>query len=370
MTVPPLDLLLLLGALQGFILAAVLWFIPNGNCLSNRLLAVLLIVLALMCLDLSLPVTNVYVGIALDLSPLFNAMLLGPLILFYAQSLLDPSFQLTGNRRRHFYPVLLDWIPPLIGWTFMAGLLLGLLTEAEGPAWGRVMDLYNVYADIPRWLSLAVYVVLARRWLKQQPADNQQPNVRWLKQLLTIMLAFLLLWLLHLVPYIIPATRPALERTFGWYPIYIPIAIMIYWLGLKGYLQARNPVPVTRKASNTLTENTVESTIHLLVTAMQVDKLYLDPELTVEKAGKHLQLPAKTISSVINQHLGKSFNRFVNEYRVEAVKERLAEPAYSHLTLTGIAFECGFNSQATFGRTFKQITGVSPKAYQARQTTT
>jgi AraC-like DNA-binding protein len=370
MNVPPLDLLLLLGTLQGFILAPLLWFTAQGNRLSNRLLAGLVLLLALMSLALSLPVPNVYVGIALDLSPLVNAMPLGPLVLFYARSVLDPSFRLGRRQWRHFYPVVIDWIPPLIGWTFMAGLLLRLLPESQGPVWGQVMDTYNVYADIPRWLSLALYVAAAWRWLQKQPLaeDRQRQNARWLRQFLAVFAGFLLVWLLHLVPYVVPATRQVLERTFGWYPIYIPIAVLIYWIGLKGYFQTRTPpVLAVRKSSAALPEDVVNGVADRLRAAMREDKLYLDPELTVEKVGKHLELPARTISLVINQHLQKSFNRLVNEYRIEAVQERLRDPADLPLTLTGIAFECGFNSQATFQRTFKQFTGVSPKEYRLRQ---
>ncbi len=371
MTVPPLDLLLLLGTLQGFILAPLLWFTAQGNRLSNRLLAGLVLLLALMSLALGLPVPNAYVGIVLDLAPLVNAMPLGPLVLFYTRSLLDPSFRLGRGQWRHFYPVLLDWVPPLIGWTFMAGLLLGLLPESEGTAWGHVMDTYNVYADIPRWLSLALYVAAAWRWLQKQPLaeDHQRQNARWLRQLLAVFAGFLLVWLLHLVPYIIPATRQVLERTLGWYPIYIPIAVLIYWIGLKGYFQTRTvpSAPTSRKSSPALPQAVADQVVDRLLAAMREDKLYLDPELTVEKVGKHLELPARTISLVVNQHLQKSFNRFVNEYRIEAVQERLRDPAGLPLTLTGIAFECGFNSQATFQRTFKQLTGVSPKEYRLRQ---
>ncbi len=32
-------------------------------------------------------------------------------------------------------------------------------------------------------------------------------------------------------------------------------------------------------------------------------------------------------------------------------------------TLLGIAFDCGFNSKATFNRAFKKQTGLSPKEW-------
>ena len=377
MTVSPFDLILLLGSLQGFILASLLGFSRKGNQLSNRLLAWLIGLLALASLAISIPVFNGWVSLTLDLAPLINAMPFGPLIYFYTKSVLDPTFRLGKSERRQFYPVVLDWVPKLIGWIFVIGVLLGVINQQARPAWAHVIDEYNIYSDIPRWLSLTVYLVLARRWInqfiptgKRDEAERQQQNVRWLRQFLTILLVFQAIWLIHLVPYIIPGTRSALLDKFGWYPIYVPVTVLIYWLGLKGYLHTRSGAtePVSRKIGATfLLPETANQIVDALTTAMATDKLYLDPELTVEKVGRHVALPAKTISLVLNQHLQKPFNTFVNEYRIEAVKQRLTSSASEHLTLTGMAFECGFNSQATFQRAFKQMTGVSPREFAGRQ---
>lgn len=375
MTIAPLDLILLLGSVQGFILSILLWTSDKGNRLSNRLLAALIGLLALMSIAVGIPVADRWISYALDFLPLIMVMPLGPLIFFYNKSLLDPTFRIGPTERRHFYPIVLDWGSQLIGWVFVGGLLVGVLQQEQGPAWGYVMEEYDTYADIPRWLSVTIYLMLTRQFLLQQQHSNstgsQQLNIRWLRQFVRVFLVFQAIWLIHLVPYIIPALRGPLLDQFGWYPIYIPIAILIYWLGLKGYLHARNsPVNMmaTGKASTTvLPAETVEKAVRLLTAAMQVDKLYLDPELTVEKIGRHTQLSPKTVSFVLNQHLQKSFNTFVNEYRIEAVKGQLLNPALEHLTLTGIAFECGFNSQATFQRAFRQMTGVSPREYTNQQ---
>lgn len=378
MTIAPLDLILLLGSGQGFILATLLWVNRQGNRLSNRLLAGLIGLLALMSLAVGIPVANRWISYALDFLPLIMAMPLGPLIFFYTKSLLDPAFIIGPTERQHFYPIVLDWGSQLIGWVFMGGLLAGFLQREQGPAWGYVMEEYDTYADIPRWLSMTVYLLLTRQFLNQhQRTDNvgnirnQQPTVQWLRQFVNVFLIFQGVWLVHLVPYIIPTLRGPLLDNFGWYPIYIPIAILIYWLGLKGYLHSRNsPVaPAVRKINAaSIPAETVEKAVCSLTKAMQIDKLYLDPELTVEKIGQHTQLSPKTVSFVLNQHLQKSFSTFVNEYRVEAVKGQLINPANNHLTLTGVAFECGFNSQATFQRAFRQMTGVSPKEYTSQQT--
>ncbi|GAB2519439.1 helix-turn-helix domain-containing protein [Spirosoma aerophilum] len=379
MTISPLDLIILLGALQGFILSALLWTTPKGRQLSNRLLGVLIGLLALMSLALAIPLHNRWVVFALDFLPLIMAMPLGPLVYFYTKSMLDPAFQLGRRERRHFYPVVLDWGSKLIGWMFLGGLFLGLVPTSDGPLWGHVMNEYDTYADIPRWLSVTTYLLLTRRWLSQykqanthQKAGNQDQTLRWLRQFVTIFLGFQIVWLVHLVPYIIPDTRSAWLDQFGWYPIYIPIAVLIYWLGLKGYLHTRqSSVEVAGPKANAMTmpDEAVRKAIDVLTHAMQMDKLYLDPELTVEKVGRHVQLTPKTVSFVLNQHVQKSFNAFVNDYRIEAVKQQLTNPANEYLTLTGIALECGFNSQATFQRAFKQATGQSPKRFIEQQTT-
>ena len=97
---------------------------------------------------------------------------------------------------------------------------------------------------------------------------------------------------------------------------------------------------------------------------MKRDRLFLDASLKLSHIVKHTGSSQKVISTVLNQHLGKSFNEYVNEFRVNEFKTRLLNPKYRHLTITGIAFDCGFNSQATFQRTFKSVTKLSPSEFR------
>lgn len=374
MTIAPLDLILLLGSVQGAILSTLLWVNPKGNWLSNRLLAVLIGLLALMSLAVGMPLSSRWVSLAVELLPFIMAMPIGPLIYFYTQSVLNPAFQFGTHERRHFYTTILDIGAPLIGWTFVIGSALGFIPRNEGPQWGHLMDEYNTYVDIPRWLSATVYLALTKRFLNQYQAIESQQKQKWtwLRQFVNAFLIFQTIWFVHLVPYIVPSLRGPLLDRFGWYPIYIPIAILIYWLGFKGYLYTRSEVvnvaDLPAKATGShLSAETIEQVVTALTSAMEQKKLYLDPDLSVDKLGQHLQLPPKLISAVLNQHIRKNFNGFINEYRVEEVKRQVLDPANEHLTLTGIAFESGFNSQATFQRTFKQLTGTSPGEYIAQQ---
>jgi len=122
---------------------------------------------------------------------------------------------------------------------------------------------------------------------------------------------------------------------------------------------------VAKKTANqpALPPALVENTIASLQIAMEKDKLYLNPGLTVALLARHTGIVQKNISAVLNQHLYKSFNEFVNEYRVHAIKERLLKGETRHLTIAGMAYEAGFNSLPTFQRAFKTIVGQTPREF-------
>jgi AraC-like DNA-binding protein len=364
------EFLILLGCLQGLIMAGLLWTSRKGTRLSNRLLATLMALMASACLAVGIPVANGWIALLLDLFPLVMVMPFGPILYFYTRSLLTPGFRLGRREKLHFLPVLIDWVPKIIGWVYVGGLLLGVFRQEDGPAWAHVMDQYNTYVDIPHWISITVYLGLSYRLLRQRAragGEYDAPTYRWLLALHRAVAGFQVFYLLFLVPYVMPAFHNAVLNFAGYAPIYIPMVTIIYWIGLKGYLHAqRTAEPAAPRKTGTAPPAEVAAAVmEALRKAMEEDQLYLDPELTVEKVGRHLQKPPKTVSSVLNGHAGKSFNQYVNEYRVEAVKRRMLDPAQPPLTLVGLAFDCGFNSQATFQRAFRHATGQSPGEYLA-----
>lgn len=91
---------------------------------------------------------------------------------------------------------------------------------------------------------------------------------------------------------------------------------------------------------------------------------YLDPDFSLVKLSEIMKVPAGKLSHVINTTLGKNFYDLVNEYRVHEFLKRLPDKKYTHLSLLGLAFECGFRSKSTFNAFFKKQTGQTPSAYK------
>jgi AraC-like DNA-binding protein len=365
-----------LGTLQGFILSGLLFF-SKRNRQSNRLLAKLIFLMALACLNICIFQTGLIhtSGIVATLHvliPMVIVMPMGPLIYFYIRSLLEPGFKMTTKQRLHFWPIIIDLVPCISALIFFAGVLLGVIYPDAEP-WGIFIDHYNVYSDIPRWLSVTAYVGLSAKFLVElkrktnNQLNGQAVNFKWLQQFVRIFLVFQCIWLVYLVPYVIPRYTNYILDTFRWYPVFVPLSVMIYWLGIKGYILSFQQETATRKATplhSTLSPATIKESVLLLQKAMQEDRLYLNPQLNLATLAKHTGIAQKIISAILNQNLQKSFNEFINEYRVEAFKKKLREEELNNLTMAGIATECGFNSQATFQRTFKEFTGLSPSEFK------
>jgi AraC-like DNA-binding protein len=366
------NILILLGALQGFIVSGMLFF-AKQNKRPNRLLSGLILVIALACFNLYGTYANYWFGLDIlrfifAIVPLIIIMPLGPFIYFYIQFSLDPNFKIAKKQRRHFYLVLLDLIPLFTAIIFFIGIVTKLVKNNPGP-WRGFIDGYQVYADIPRWLSVSIYVWFSHKYLLAYKASHpaglngQAVNFKWLKQLLTAFIVFQSLWLLYLIPYVIPKYSNRLLGMFDWYPIYIPMVFLIYWLGIKGYIVQASLKKKPVSSSAAFSEEIIQQTSEALINAMEADKLFLNPELNLSIVSQQITIPQKTISAVLNQHMQKSFNEFINGYRVQAFKEKISRPDMEQLTIAGVAAGCGFNSQATFQRTFKEIEGMSPSAY-------
>lgn len=91
---------------------------------------------------------------------------------------------------------------------------------------------------------------------------------------------------------------------------------------------------------------------------MEKGKIYLDPELRLEKVAGLLRTNRTYLSAVINEDFGESFSGFVNRYRVNESIRLMKEG--SRAGLNEIAEQAGFKSFSSFYIFFKRATGQNP----------
>lgn len=97
---------------------------------------------------------------------------------------------------------------------------------------------------------------------------------------------------------------------------------------------------------------------------MQTQKLYLNHELRLDDIADLLDISRHHASQVINENFNASFYDFINSYRIEAAKHKLATGFEdSSESISDIAYQCGFNNRVSFYKAFKKVTGSTPTEY-------
>jgi AraC-like DNA-binding protein len=113
-----------------------------------------------------------------------------------------------------------------------------------------------------------------------------------------------------------------------------------------------------------LDEKEAENILADLISYMEIEKPYLNEDLTIYDISKEMGIPRHHITQVINKRLRKNFYSFINEYRVEEFKNRLSEPENDNFKLMAIAYESGFKSKSGFYSAFRKIENMTPSEYK------
>lgn len=138
-------------------------------------------------------------------------------------------------------------------------------------------------------------------------------------------------------------------------PRYIAIHKVIY--------QRDFVIEVASRRKELLDEATTATYSARLLKHINEHKPHLNPDLSLRALAEQISIHPNQLSWLLNENMGKNFNEFVNHYRVEAFKKISKDPTKAHITLIGLAFECGFNSKTVFNTYFKKETGLTPKEF-------
>lgn len=87
-------------------------------------------------------------------------------------------------------------------------------------------------------------------------------------------------------------------------------------------------------------------------------------EFTLEKMAYDLGVSKYVLSRMFTKTFHCNFNRYVNEVRLNYVSSALENTQES---ITKICFDCGFESQRTFNRVFKERYKMTPREYRKRK---
>jgi len=110
----------------------------------------------------------------------------------------------------------------------------------------------------------------------------------------------------------------------------------------------------------------IEDVIAKLIRLMDEEKLFLDPDLTLNKLSLKLRVHYNHLSRIINERFGLSYNDFVNKYRIEEARKKLTVPEEKGSTILDVAYSTGFYSKSVFNAAFKKFLGMTPTEYRKK----
>lgn len=99
---------------------------------------------------------------------------------------------------------------------------------------------------------------------------------------------------------------------------------------------------------------------------MEQQKMYLDSSLKVADVAAVVGTNSRYVSDCIKASHGCAFSQFVNNYRIEHSKRLLLQQPDTKIT--SVALQSGFANETSFFRTFKSMTGMTPREWVAQQT--
>jgi AraC-like DNA-binding protein len=192
-------------------------------------------------------------------------------------------------------------------------------------------------------------------------------NGAWIRILTCSLLPCLFIWSLC-IPFLIAGH----SLRFFFCSLNLTVALVVFFGTFKVFsrpeiLYAARPLKCEKKYDHSnLSARDYQVYFNRLKKFMEYQEGYMDPDLTLTGLAQTLSIPRNDLSRIINEKTGKTFNDFINFYRVEKFKKLLNHPENQRETLLSLAFQVGFNSKTPFNAAFKKMTGESPIAYRKK----
>lgn len=274
------------------------------------------------------------------ISPVF-IVLFGPVIYLAAKLLIDKK--LAKNQLWHLLPFI-----PFLLFTSYTNVVIGL-----GTVWRLAYALLTI-------LMLLKY----KRSMDEERSDSDDFSLNWLVWILAVTSVFNIIDLIRLnvqiaIPYELNVIGQGINNSV-WL---IAAMIIIIKLQLLKQIPKYVEKPDLVDKNSVSTDDNYHSIFKELDGLLTSNQWFLKPRLTLSDISNLTGLQTRDISRAINLATKKSFNEYINNYRVQFVCTALKNNTQK--SLSDIAFESGFSSKASFNKVFKQIMGMTPTEFRS-----
>ncbi len=373
-----MDYILILGVFEALLLSLLL-FLKKQRKLPDTILGFIFLLFAIHILLSFFEIRNRQNGFPITwiihtTVPLL--LLHGPGFWFYIKAQTTQNFRFKPIYILHFLPFIALFLDQLF-----EIYLLPIDQKVEIVKTEAFRSFISYYVSIV-FLSISsvgyfvwgLFMISAyKKKIKNYFSEIKNIDLHWLKTLLISAIGFYsFIYLAYIFDLIFRFTPPGLLQFMG----FIVGSLFILFLGFYGHKQGTvftsvQTLPDIRcSKKEDITQYNLSSEdelfINRLIQYMEEFKPHLNPELTISNLAESMNTSVEYLSETLNSRLNRNFFDFINHYRIEEFKQRCNLTENKNITLLGIAFDCGFNSKATFNRVFKNATGKTPSEFKSK----
>lgn len=372
--------LLNIAIFQGIVLGLLILKSSLFNSNSNKYLAYLLFTLSILLLNHVLELEGAYTSYPFlrFFDDVEWAFLVPVFIFLFVINRIDDTV-------KHKQKIYLCFIPfalsAVLNITCDLDSIAGIYIIPESAAFLiQILSLIHLILAVTFIPFLLIYSYFMIRHLK----DSKEK--KWVISLLTLVSSLLFSWLITglaglFLHYDISSTMSAIA---------LFATFIMHWtayIGIYKYKLAKNKEAISNFLNNDLVisysnlqivENSTTPTPEEYREPITADNLYFqklellckeqhiytDSTLNREKVAERLGISAGYVSQIVNTITGDNFANYINNYRVEAVKEMISNSEYENYNLLAMGLESGFTSKTTFYKAFKKVTGQTPNEYK------
>lgn len=256
-------------------------------------------------------------------------------------------------------------LPVFVGFDASGSITIGLkLTDNPGH---NLLNLY-IFTAFPLSLLWAFFELRKLKRLSLNILSDISGNDFIVSQRFLISLFFA--FSIYLFTQIFVRYFPGYDALMPINLTIVMISMSVIYLGIFGLhrtdiFTVKNFVIKDEKAmkNEANDEEKLKEILAKLEAFMAESKSFLRPRLSIKELSDLSGIPEHSISQAINTIKQQNFYDFINAYRVQEFIERVKSQSHKTLTLTAVAYECGFNSKSTFYEIFKKFTGLTPSQY-------
>jgi len=369
----PLLILVVQGYLFAFLLLRRYW---KKSLLPDVFLALICAITAYQCTSYTIGFMDwydTYRNTKINYYLFSVGLAVGPTVYFYVRTITRPKLGFQRKDWLHYLPQLIWLVYEIFMWLYDSSL--PTYWDQQNGWWKENINSVYVSPFQQALVSLSKILYYAfsiqlfwkyRQRLQTFFSNTYRVQLNWLGNFLVIYC--IALFSIQYVLGIVNNFIVELHWQQNWWA-FLAAALTAYYLGMKGYFtDISSLLSLTEKAENEPLNGNDRGAFSAplkekIQSYMEAEQPYLDPDLTLADLAAQLEISTHNLSQMINTGFGKNFNDFVNNFRVGEVKKRLKAGEQKQKSLLGIALDSGFNSKATFNRTFKKFTEVSPSEY-------